>query len=328
MFKKPMKALITSEVSSGFVLALEERGIEWKRAGWGLDGKVLLSNELLTEAENCQIVIVEIEELTKEVISRLPHIAFIGVSRGNPVNVDVLYCAEKGITVVSTPGRNADSVADYCIGAMLSAMRGIFSSNHHLTQVGWMYEGKLPYLKYRGKELGRSTVGIYGMGAIGKKVAYRLHRGFGTNVLYFDPFVAGSEDAKKVESLEELFEVSNVISLHAAVNSQTKNSVNADLIHKLGEDGFLINSARADLIVESDLYQSVVEGHIGGVVLDVFWKEPVETDNKWLALENVLCTPHIAGASNDVIEKHCEMILAGLDRWIATTQLESGVVND
>jgi D-3-phosphoglycerate dehydrogenase len=324
---KGMKALITCEVSHSFIGDLETRGIRCEHAGWGLNGKLLSPNELITQAKDCEIVITELEELNESIIRQLPKISFIGVTRGNPTNVDLTFCKEQGIEVVYTPGRNADSVADYCIGAILGLTRDINVSNRHLTNFGWMYEEKLPYLRFRGKELGRSTIGLYGMGQIGKRVASRLHRGFGTTVIYFDPFVEKDDNARQVDSLDELFSRSDVVSLHAPVTEETKNTVNTQLLNGLGESGFLINSARADLVVESDLYQSLIETRIAGAALDVFWSEPLHKNSKWLELENVLCTPHIAGASNDVVENQCEMILAGIDIWIKTKQVEKSKEN-
>jgi len=143
-----------------------------------------------------------------------------------------------------------------------------------------------------------------------------LKDGFGSKVLYFDPFVKNSTHAKPVYSLEELFEASDVISLHAPVVDSTKNSVNRALLQKLGREGLIISSARAGLIVEEDLYQAVTKGEIAGAALDVYWNEPLEKSSRWLALDNVICTPHIAGASSDVVANHCDMILRGIDEWL------------
>ena len=75
--------------------------------------------------------------------------------------------------------------------------------------------------------------------------------------------------------------------------------------------------------MEDDLYDSIVNEEIGGAVLDVFWSEPVEIGNRWLKLKNVISTPHIAGASLDVVENHCSTILLGIDKWLTSTQKES-----
>lgn len=313
-----MRALITCEVTDEFLSALKSRKIEYQLTGWGQTGNTLTQEELISKAKDCEIVIVEIEDLNKSVIESLPNLKFVGVSRGTPVNVDLEFCKARGIPVVHTPGRNADSVADYCLSMMLDLSRKLTASSRHLASEGWMFDGKLPYLEFRGRELGKLKVGLFGFGQIGARVAQRLHSGFGSQVYFYDPFVESSVHAKKVKSLDELFEISDIVSLHAPVIPETENSVNRALLRKLGPEGILISSARAKLVVEEDLYQSLSNSEIASAAIDVFWSEPIDSQNRWVKLPNVICTPHIAGASLDVVANHCETILNGVDKWLST----------
>lgn len=320
-----MRALITCEVTDDFLTALKARGIDYELLGWGQTGITLSATEIISKAQECEIVIVEIEELNKKVVESLPNLKFVGVSRGTPVNIDLEICKTRNIPVVHTPGRNADSVADYCLSMMLDLSRKLTASSRHLAAEGWMFDGKLPYLEFRGRELGSLSIGLYGFGQIGARVAERLHSGFGAQVYFFDPFVQSSVHAKKVNSLEELFEISDIISLHAPVISETENSVNRELLKKLGPEGILISSARAKLIVEEDLYQSLVNGEIASAAIDVFWSEPIDSNNRWVKLPNVICTPHIAGASLGVVANHCKTILSGLDKWLSSKNKMRGL---
>jgi D-3-phosphoglycerate dehydrogenase len=322
MSVRKMHALVTSEVTEEFLAALTERQISYERAGWGVNGVPLSKDEILEKAELSQIVIIELENIDRNIISNLPNLKFVGVSRGSPVNVDLQFCKELNIKVVHTPGRNADSVADYCVGMMIDASRKLSASGKHLQKEGWMFDGKLPYLEFRGQEIRNLTVGLYGFGQIGRRVAARLKKGFNTEVLFFDPFVESDAHARRVSTLDELFTRSDIVSLHAPVLNETKDSVNSALLKKLGKSGFLINSARADLVKEMDLYESLSSGLIGGAVLDVYWNEPLDVTSKWLRLPNVICTPHIAGASSDVVNNHCRTILDGIDEWLSNQQLE------
>ena len=319
-----LRALITCEVTPEFLASLKERNIDFELSGWGQDGKTLSEVELIAKAQNCEIVIVEIEELNRKVLESLPNLKFVGVSRGTPVNVDLGFCEQQRIPVVHTPGRNADSVADYCLAMMLDLSRKLTSSSRHLSDEGWLFEGKLPYLEFRGREIGNLVVGLYGFGQIGVRVAQRLSNGFGAKVYYFDPFVESSSHATRVNSLEELFEVSDIISLHAPVINSTENTVDRTLLKKLGPEGILISSARAKLVVEEDLYQALKTKEIASAAIDVFWNEPIEATDRWLALPNVICTPHIAGASLDVVSNHCETILNGIDKWLSSNNTEKG----
>lgn len=320
-----MRALITCEVSNEFISALKTRGIEYELTGWGQTGNALTEQELIAKAQGCEIVIVEIEDLNKAVIESLPDLKFVGVSRGTPVNVDLEFCKERGIPVVHTPGRNADSVADYCLSMMLDLSRKLTASSRHLASEGWMFDGKLPYLEFRGRDLGKLKVGLFGFGQIGARVAKRLHSGFGSQVYFYDPFVESSVHAKKVKSLDELFETCDIVSLHAPVIPETENSVNRALLRKLGPDGILISSARAKLIVEEDLYQSLANKEIASAAIDVFWKEPIDSQDRWVKLPNAICTPHIAGASTDVVSNHCKAILNGIDKWLSTENKTKGL---
>ena len=321
---KSLRALITCEVTTEFLASLKERNIDFELCGWGQNGKTLSDTELISKAQNCEIVIVEIEELNRKVLESLPNLKFVGVSRGTPVNVDLGFCEQQKIPVVHTPGRNADSVADYCLAMMLDLSRKLTSSSRHLSDEGWLFNGKLPYLEFRGREIGNLVVGLYGYGQIGVRVAQRLSNGFGAKVYYFDPFVESSSHATKVNSLEELFEVSDIISLHAPVINSTENTVDRALLKKLGPEGILISSARAKLVVEEDLYQALKTKEIASAAIDVFWNEPIEATDRWLALPNVICTPHIAGASLDVVSNHCETILNGIDKWLSSNNSVKG----
>ncbi len=321
-----MRALITCEVTDEFLSSLEERDIEFELTGWGQTGSTLSKAGLIAKAQNCEIVIVEIEDLNTEVLESLPNLKFVGVSRGTPVNVDLDFCKERKIPVVYTPGRNADSVADYCLAMMLNLSRKLISSNRHLSTKGWMFDGKLPYLEFRGRELGNLKVGLFGFGQVGVRVAQRLHRGFGVEVYFFDPFVESSAHARKIKSLEELFEICDIISLHAPINPETENSINRNLLKKLGAEGILISSARAKLIVEEDLYQALSKGEIASAAIDVFWSEPINSTDRWVQLPNIICTPHIAGASLDVVSNHCNIILNGIDKWLSDTQTKKELI--
>jgi D-3-phosphoglycerate dehydrogenase len=321
---KSLRALITCEVTTEFLASLKERNIDFELCGWGQNGKTLSDTELISKAQNCEIVIVEIEELNRKVLESLPNLKFVGVSRGTPVNVDLGFCEQQKIPVVHTPGRNADSVADYCLAMMLDLSRKLTSSSRHLSDEGWLFDGKLPYLEFRGREIGNLVVGLYGFGQIGVRVAQRLSKGFGAKVYYFDPFVESSSHATRVNSLEELFEVSDIISLHAPVINSTENTVDRTLLKKLGPEGILISSARAKLVVEEDLYQALKTKEIASAAIDVFWNEPIEATDRWLALPNVICTPHIAGASLDVVSNHCETILNGIDKWLSSNNTVKG----
>jgi phosphoglycerate dehydrogenase-like enzyme len=220
------------------------------------------------------------------------------------------------VLVLNTPGRNAASVADFTIGAMLALARGLSAGERHLRDVGWDVDGRLPYLAFKGPELAGKTLGLVGYGAIGRLVAQRARDGFGMAVAAHDPFAPPDPDVAWLD-IDELAEQSTFLSLHAPVTKDTVGMVGRAQLTALGPAGYLINTARADLVDEPALLQALKDRTIAGAALDVFWQEPLARDHPLLTLDNALLTPHLAGAADDVQRHHTEMISEDLARIAA-----------
>lgn len=269
-------------------------------------------DELVEQLESAQLLICELERVDDSLLARCPELRIVASCRGNPTNVDLAAAKRHGLWVLNTPGRNADSVADFTIGLMLSLQRGIVASNHHLNKIGWEVDGDLPYFHFRGRELSNTTVGLLGCGAVGRKVAERLVGGFATRVITYDPFAVNLPKGVDSVGFDELFERSDVVSLHAAVPADGGPLLGRLQFEQLGSMGLLINTARAALIDEKELVRALQERVIAGAALDVFWAEPLARDHPLLNMENVIVTPHVAGAANDVSRHHAAMILTDL----------------
>ena len=203
-----MRALVTAEFTDEGGRRLEALGLQVVRAGWGTTRQALDATGLVEAAAGAEVLVTEIEVVDADVLAALPQLRLVATARGGPVNVDLAGCAAREIPVVFTPARNADSVADFVLGVLLSTSRGIAASERHLRSDGWHVDGELPYLHFRGRELAGLVVGIVGYGAIGRRVAQRARDGFGMSVLFTDPFVAGGVP------LDELLDRSDVVSLH------------------------------------------------------------------------------------------------------------------
>jgi len=218
--------------------------------------------------------------------------------------------------VVHTPGRNADSVADFAIGVMLMLARDIARGQSHLRANGWMVDGELPYFHFRGPELGGKTLGLIGCGAVGRKVAQRA-QGFEMEILGYDPFIQQSQLGNLIQlvSLDELMAQSDFVSLHAHLTADNRGMLGTRELSLMKPSAYLINTARAGLIGEDALYEILQNKRIAGAALDVFWREPLNPPNRWFDLDNVLLTPHLAGASLDVITHHSRMVVEDLERW-------------
>ena len=304
-----MRALVTAEFSSDGQSRLQALGYDVVRAGWGVTRQALLQDELIAAAAGCALLVTEIEVVDAEVLAALPEVRLVATARGGPVNVDLAACAARGIPVVYTPARNADSVADFVLGALLSLTRGISASERHLRSVGWHVDGELPYLHFRGRELSGLVLGVVGYGAIGRRVAQRARDGFGMQVLFSDPEVPGGV------ALEELLAGSDVVSLHCPRSAATRGLIDAAALQRMRPGALLVNTAGGGIVDEDALVEALVEGRLGGAALDVFATEPLPADSPLLAAPNLLMTPHLAGAALDVVRHHTDLICSDVERW-------------
>jgi D-3-phosphoglycerate dehydrogenase / 2-oxoglutarate reductase len=212
-------------------------------------------------------------------------------------SVDLRAAAEQGIVVTCTPGANAVSVAELAVGLLLSLARQIPEGAFALR------EGSYPRLG--GVSLEGRTVGIIGLGAIGKEVTKRL-RGFDCRLLAYDPAPSRSfADTNDVElvPLDDLLSQSDFVSLHLPLLPETQGLVNRAFLSKMKMGAFLINTARGEIVEESALLEALQSGHLRGAALDVFAVEPPSRDNPLLALKQVVATPHLGSQTDSATNR-------------------------
>ncbi len=206
--------------------------------------------------------------------------------------VDLSAAREKGIVVTNTPGANSVSVAELALGLVLSLARQIPEA------AGAVHQGQWPRLS--GISLEGKTVGILGLGAIGKQLARRL-AGFDCRILAYDP-VADVEFAKdhqvELSSMDAVISQSDFLSLHLPLTPETRGLVNAGFLSKMKKGSFLVNTSRGEAIDEAALLGALLSGHLRGAGLDAFTIEPPDPANPLLALPQVVVTPHL-GAQTD-----------------------------
>lgn len=287
----------------------------------GMDGlKEYLgsADEIVDFIGDAEIFITQLAPLSRAMFERMPGLKFVAVSRGGPVNIDMMAARAAGVTVVNTPGRNSSAVAEFTIGAILAETRLIRSGHESLRKGEW--RGELYRADVTGRELSEMTVGVVGYGNIGTKVV-RLLRAFGTKVLVCDPYVQLSADDRNagVEhvSLDTLLSRSDVVTLHPRVSEETRNMMNADAFAKMKPGALFVNTARGPLCDYDALYDALTSGHLGSAMLETFAVEPVPADWPLLRLPNVTLTPHIAGASVRTVTYAAEMAADEVRRYIA-----------
>jgi phosphoglycerate dehydrogenase-like enzyme len=177
-----MKALVTAEFPPDGLAELSSPGYEPVHAGWGVTRQTMTEGELIASLGGTEILICELERVGGTVLAAARDLRLVASCRGNPTNIDLEAAASHGITVLAAPGRNAISVADFTLGLLLDHCRRIGRSERQLREDGWMVNDDLPYFHFRGPELDGRTMGLVGLGAIGRLVSDRA-RGFGMSVL-------------------------------------------------------------------------------------------------------------------------------------------------
>lgn len=251
--------------------------------------------------------------VSQEAIDTLPKLKLIGASRAGLENIDVDYATKKGIVVHNIQGRNAQAVSDYTIGLILAEARNIARSHSAVKNGIWRKDfinsDMIP-------ELQGKTVGLIGFGFIGQLVAQKLS-GFRTNILAFDPYVK-DDDIRKYQvkrvSLEDLLKNSDFVSLHARLSQENKDILGEKEFSLMKKSAYLINTARAGLIQEDALFESLEGKKIAGAALDVFWQEPIIENSRWLTLDNVTLTSHIAGTTTEALTKSPFLLVQDINR--------------
>ena len=260
-------------------------------------------------------------KVVREVIAagcKLKIIARAGVGVDN---VDVAAATEKGIMVVNAPESTSITVAEHTMGIILSLARKIAIADKSVK------EGKWEKSKFMGSELSGKTLGIIGMGRIGSQVATRC-KAFNMEILVNDPYITEDVAARlgaKIVERDTLFKDSDVISIHVPLTPETRHSISAEQFKQMKNTAFIINCARGGIINEDDLYDSLVNGDIGGAGLDVFENEP-PVDSPLLGLDNLVATPHI-GASTQEAQRDAAIIVAKEIKKVLTGGSPKNVLN-
>lgn len=290
-----MKIVLAEKVSPATLAVLQQE------SGWNcitsdqiakLPGTL---NEALADAD--ALIVRSVVQVDAALLASAPKLRVIGRAGVGVDNIDIAAATHSGIVVMNTPGANAVAVAELTLGLMISMARSIPRANTT------MHAGKWDKKSLQGQELRGKTLGIVGLGRIGLEVARRASA-FGMNILGFDPFVApviARENNVTLVPIDEIFKSSDYLTLHVGLTTQTEGLINKNSLAIMKKGIRIINCARGELIVEAALAEAIASGHVAGAALDVFRQEPLK-DSPFFNLDNVLLSPHIAGATDEAQE--------------------------
>jgi D-3-phosphoglycerate dehydrogenase len=266
-------------------------------------GKPLSSEQLQELLPDVDGLIAGLDEIDAKVLSSAPELKIVARYGVGYNNVDLETAKTLGIIVTNTPGANAVAVAELTIGLILNLLRPI------LPAVNRTKNGEWP--RFKGYSLEGKTVGLLGLGAIGKETAKRLV-GFGCQILAYDLFPDekfAAEYTIKLALLEDILPAADIISLHLPGTPDTQRIVNQEFIDRMKTGAWLVNTARGDLIDEDALVNALKEGKLRGAAMDVYPEEPPPEGSQLLKLEQVITTPHMGAHADSATNRMGRMAL-------------------
>jgi len=240
-------------------------------------------------------------KITRDLLERSEYLWTISRTGAGVDNVDLTAATEKGVLVTSSLGVNTTSVAEHGFALILALSKQLFLMDREVRNDNFQIRYKSLSRDLRGKYLG-----VVGFGRIGSELTRYCSTIFNMKILVYDPYIR--EDVKKkvssyvtFTSLEEVFQKSDVVSIHIPLTQETKGMIDWKYFSSMKREAFIINTSRGGVLKESDLVRALNEGRIAGAGLDVFEKEPLEKDNPLLRMENVILTPHSAALTKECV---------------------------
>ena len=240
--------------------------------------------------------------ITAELLDRNPNLWVVFIGSAGFDSIDVDAATSRGVAVINAAGNNVVPVSEHAIGLLLAVSRKITQMDRltrsegrglHVAEVGTFP----PVMADR-------TLGIVGLGAIGKRVCCIASAGLGMKVVVFDPFVDATAvadlDIELVDSLDELLTRSDAVSMHLPLTEATRHTIGRRELALMKPGSFLVNTSRGGTVDTDALVEALESGHLGGAGIDVTDPEPLPAGHRLLTLDNVVLTPHIAGASPDI----------------------------
>jgi len=290
-----MNIIVTSPSFSKNKILQNEMYKYFQNSKLNLDGKRFKQEELIEYIKDADAIIVGLEVINKEVLNNCPNLKIISKYGVGLNNIDLEECKKRDIKIGWTGGVNKLSVAEMALGFMLMFSRNLFMTSNELKQGIWNKSG--------GFQLSGKTIGIIGVGYIGKEVI-RLLKPFGCRILVNDIINQDKyyrENSLLEVSKEKLFKESDIVTIHTPHNDITDNMVDLEVLKAMKKTAYILNTARGGIINEQDLKLALQHKIIAGAGIDAYIEEP-PTDKEFVNLPNLICTPHIGGNSSEAVE--------------------------
>jgi len=270
------------------------------------EGRPLTEDELIPLLEGCDGCIAGLDRFTAKAIESAPKLKVISRYGTGVDRVDLAAAKARNVVVCNTPGANSQAVADLTFGMFLSLARRLPVLDKKTR------EGQWP--RSIGVELQGKTLGLLGLGAVGKAVARRA-AGFSMKIIAHDPFVDKAQaeaNGVLMADFDAVVRAADFLSLHMPLTEQTRYVISADAMKSMKKGAFIVNTSRGGLIDETAAYDLLKEGRLGGLGLDVYETEPPPRGSPLFELENVVVTPHTAARTAEATQAMADMSVQNL----------------
>ncbi|HOM24759.1 MAG TPA: hydroxyacid dehydrogenase [Thermosynergistes sp.] len=268
---------------------------------------------LINEVKDVDGILVRSTPITKEILEASPKLKVVGRHGVGVDNVDVKAATELGIAVVYAPGSNTIAVAEHTAMLMLAIAKNVFEADKAL-RIEHNFNSRF---SIKSLELCEKTLGLVGIGKIGRAVANICIHGLGMHVIAYDPYVTEAMldpdlPIKLVQSLDDLLKEADVVSLHAPATPENYRMMGEREFGLMKDGAIFISAARGSLVDEGALYRALKSGKLAGAGLDVFDPEPPLPTNPLFSLSNVIVTPHMAAHTGEALMRMATMSAEGI----------------
>jgi phosphoglycerate dehydrogenase-like enzyme len=293
-----------------------EAGIEM------LEAQCRTEEEVIDAAKDCRALLVQYAPVTDRVLAALPRLGICSRIGAGYDTIDTKAAALHGVWVANSPDYGVGEVATHALAMMLACIRNVVSFDRHIHEGRWHYTstGKIP-------RVSRLTLGILGLGRIGKRFAHVARNSFG-RIIAHDPNLIDGDFPAYVQpiSLEGLFEQADAISIHCLLNDDTRGLVGEALLNKMKPGSYLVNTARGAVIDVNALVRALQQHKLAAVGLDVLPSEPIDADSPLLKDPRVILSPHAAFYSIEAEIELRRKAALNIVRWMQTGRPDYPVV--
>lgn len=279
----------------------------------------LARDQLMEKIGEAHVLVTRSEtNIDRQVIEKGTNLKVIGRAAVGVGNIDIPFATEKGILVINTPGKNTNSAAEMTMALLLSMFRKVPDAHQKVKSGGWDRH------QFTGRELRHKRIGLVGIGHVGHRVA-KFCRGFDMEVFGYDPYVGPGvftrNNVTRVDSLMELAEKVDVLSVHVPLNKETNGMVDLDVLSRMKKGSWVVNAARGGVICETSILEMLEKGHIAGAAIDTWDNEP-HPNEKLVKAEGVYVAPHVGASTEEAQRAIGETIVAQIIKAV-----EGGVVD-